>query len=112
MLPETEQSGCATLEKLISYQYIRRVAMKIDVFDTYASSKKGEEIHFDVLLPTGGDKEDASRYARDFLEKIGESSDSMDSCEYCHAETAKPEVEKQIQAVGHTIVKLEGCPDI
>ena len=28
--------------------------MKIEVFDTYATSKKGIKIHFDVMLPIGG----------------------------------------------------------
>ena len=48
--------------------------MKIDVYDTFASSKKGNMIHFDVLLASGGKKEDASKYAMVFLEKIGESA--------------------------------------
>ena len=28
--------------------------MEIDVYDTFASSKKGNMIHFGVLLPSGG----------------------------------------------------------
>ena len=44
--------------------------MEIDVYDTFASSKKGNTIHFDVLLPSGGKKEDASKYARVSLEKL------------------------------------------
>ena len=43
--------------------------MEIDVYDTFASSKKGNTIHFDVLLTSGGKKENASKYARVFLEK-------------------------------------------
>ena len=45
--------------------------MEIDVYDTFASSKKGNTIHFDLLLPSGGKKDDASKYARVFLEKSG-----------------------------------------
>ena len=37
--------------------------MEIDVYDTFASSKKGNKIHFDVLLTSGGKKENASKYA-------------------------------------------------
>ena len=44
--------------------------MEIDVYDTFASSKKGNTIHFDVLLPSGGNKDDASKYAKVFLEKL------------------------------------------
>ena len=36
------------------------IPMEIDVYDTFASSKKGNTTHFDVLLPSGGKKDDAS----------------------------------------------------
>ena len=85
--------------------------MKIDVYDTFASSKKGNMIHFDVLLTSGGKKEDASKYAIVFLEKIGESAEALDSCKFCHSEKADVEVEKQIQSDGHHIVQIDGCPD-
>ena len=60
--------------------------MKIDVYDTFASSKKGNTTHFDVLLPSGGKKDDASKNASVFLEKIGEASEALDSCKFCHLE--------------------------
>ena len=85
--------------------------MEIDVYDTFASSKKGNTTHFDVLLPSGGKKEDASIYARLFLEKIGESAEALDSCKFCHSERADVEIEKQIQSNGHHIVQIDGCPD-
>ena len=90
---------------------LRKIPMEIDVYDTFASSKKGNTIHFDVLLPSGGKKEDASIYARLFLEKIGESAEALDSCKFCHSEKADVEVEKQIQSDGYYIVRIEGCPD-
>ena len=85
--------------------------MEIDVYDTFASSKKGNTIHFDVLLPSGRNKEDASEYARVFLEKIGEAAEALDSCKFFHSEKADAEVEKQIQSDGHYIVPIDGCPD-
>ena len=85
--------------------------MEIDVYDTYASSKKGNMIHFDVLLPSGGKKEDASKYARVFLEKIGESAEALDSCKFCHSEKADFELEKQIKSDWYHIVPLDGCPN-
>ena len=85
--------------------------MEIDVYDTFASSKKGNTIHFDVLLTSGGQKEDASKYARVFLENIGESAEALDSCKFCHSEKADVKVEKQIQSDGHHIVQIDGCPD-
>ena len=62
--------------------------MEIDVYDTFASSKKGNTIHFDVLLLSGGKKEDASKYARLYLKNIGESAEALDSCKFCHSEKA------------------------
>lgn len=33
-------------------------------------------------------KDDASKYAKVFLEKIGEASEALDSCKFCHSEKA------------------------
>ena len=41
--------------------------MEIEVYDTYATSEKGIRIHFDVMLPTGGNEGEASSYAQEFL---------------------------------------------
>ena len=57
--------------------------MEIEVYDTLDSSKK--TIHFDLLLPSSGKKDDASKYATVFLEKIGEASEALDSCKFCHS---------------------------
>ena len=85
--------------------------MEIDVYDTFASSKKGNTIHFDLLLPSGGKKDDASKYARGFLEKIGESSEALDSCKFCHSEKADAEVEKHLKPNRYYIVQIDGCPE-
>jgi len=36
--------------------------MEIEVYDTYATSEKGIKIHFDVMLPIGGNEGNASIY--------------------------------------------------
>ena len=41
--------------------------MEIEVYDTYATSEKGIKIHFDVMLPIGGNEGNASNYAQDFI---------------------------------------------
>lgn len=87
--------------------------MKIDVYDTYATSKAGKTIHFDVLLPSGGNKETALRYARAFLVLIGQTADALksDRCNFCHTESAHPLVETEIAKSGYYIFQMEGCPD-
>ena len=56
---------------------IERETMEIEVYDTYATSEKGIKIHFDVLLPIGGNEEKASSYAQDFIKIIAESTYSV-----------------------------------
>ena len=87
--------------------------MKIDVYDTYATFKAGNTIHFDVFLPHGGSKETAVEYARTFPESIGEAADALKSerCNFCHTEPAHPVVEAQIAKSGHYILHMEGCPN-
>ncbi len=87
--------------------------MKIDVYDTYAVSKSGKTIHFDVFLPNGGSKESALNYARAFLKSIGEPEDELKSerCNFCHSEKAHPVVEAEIIKSGHFILQMEGCPN-
>lgn len=86
--------------------------MKIDVYDTYATSKKGTTIHFDVFLPSGGNQKMALQYAQAFLKSIGEESDALksDRCRFCHTETAHPDLEAEIAKSGHYILQMEGCP--
>lgn len=87
--------------------------MKIDVYDTYATSKTGKTIHFDVFLPNGGSKETAVQYARAFLESIGEAADALkfERCSFCHSEPAPPVVEAEIVKSGYYILQMEGCPN-
>ena len=51
--------------------------MEIEVYGTYANSEKGIKIHFDVMLPIGGNEGEASNYAQDFIKIIAESKDSF-----------------------------------
>lgn len=86
--------------------------MKIDVYDTYATSKTGKTIHFDVLLPNGEVKEKAVAFARKFLEEIGESADSLkqERCNFCHSENANIHLKEYIDQHGHYILQMENCP--
>ena len=49
-------------------------------------------------------------YAKVFLEKIGEASEALDSCKFCHSEKTDTEVEKQLKSDGYYIVSIDGCP--
>ena len=85
--------------------------MEIEVYDTYATSEKGIKIHFDVMLPIGGNEGNASSYAQDFIKIIAESTDSvkLDSCKFCHTEEAKTNVSEKVEKDGYCIVPIENC---
>jgi len=87
--------------------------MEIEVYDTYAISEKGIKIHFDVMLPVGGNLENASSYAQDFIKKITVSTESikLDSCKFCHTEEAKTNVSEKVEKDGFCIVPIENCPN-
>ena len=87
--------------------------VEIEVYDTYATSNNGVKIHFDVMLPIGGDEQKALNQAQGFLEKISEPSNpaTLDSCRFCHTEEAKPGVGERVESDGYCIVPIENCPD-
>ena len=87
--------------------------MEIEVYDTYATSEKGIKIHFDVMLPIGGNVGNASSYAQDFIKRIAESRDSikLDSCKFCHTEEAKTNVSENVEKAGYCIVPIENRPN-
>ena len=87
--------------------------MEIKVYDTYALSEKGLKIHFDVMLPIGGDEATAKEKALGFIEKISETANpvQLESCRFCHTETPKPEVGERVEQEGCSIVPIDNCPD-
>ncbi len=86
--------------------------MKLDVFDTYVTQSSGEQMHFDVLLPSGGIEQDARRVAIIWLESIGAQVDNMhlDKCHFCHSTAANPETLNVVSMQGYAILQMEGCP--
>ena len=45
-----------------------------------------------------------------FPKKIGEASEALNRCKFCHSEKADAEVEKQLKSDGYYIVSIDGCP--
>lgn len=86
--------------------------MKIDIYDSYATSRSGQTLHFDVLVESGTLAEQALTYGRQWLSQQGEAVDSLQQnrCQFCHSEAARPDVAAQIQQHGFYILPLDGCP--
>lgn len=87
--------------------------MKVDVYDTYATSPAGTTIHFDVLVPTDVDADTAFGFARQWLKRVGlgEAVLKQSRCNFCHSENAGAQVVADIERDGYHIIAMEGCPD-
>jgi len=86
--------------------------MNIQVYDTYARSKDGAIVHFDVFLPENNDAK-ALAFARAWLTSIGEDGSKLtqERCRFCHTESAIAEVSLMIETHGYFILQMEGCPE-
>ncbi len=86
--------------------------MKIDVYDSYAQTREGRVMHFDVFVETNTPAEQALQYGKNWLESIGEDTAGLNQshCNFCHSEVANPEVQLSIKNDGYFILQMEGCP--
>ncbi|GAA4810718.1 hypothetical protein GCM10011365_14050 [Marinicella pacifica] len=86
--------------------------MKIDVYDSFATSNQGRLMHFDVFVESGTSAQQALAYGQQWLLSIGESSAGLKQshCNFCHSEAANPEVAHHIKNHGYFILQMEGCP--
>lgn len=86
--------------------------MKLDIYNTHAVHRDGKVMHFDVLLPEGGNESIAKTFALQWLKSIGIPSEniSLNNCQFCHSQQANPEIEQAISFQGYAIFQMEGCP--
>jgi len=85
--------------------------MGFHVFDTYVKSKDEHIMHFDVITDKNN-TENAIRYAKEWLNSIGEKEAIVTTkeCRFCHTQSVSEEVEIDIMTNGYFIAKMEGCP--
>ncbi|MFQ5582777.1 MAG: DUF2024 family protein [Mariprofundaceae bacterium] len=85
--------------------------MNIHVYDTYARSKDGRTLHFDVFIAERDDAR-ALAAARAWLTTIGEDGDKLtqERCRFCHTQSASAEVRSVVAEQGYFILQMEGCP--
>ena len=64
--------------------------------------------------PIGGNQEQATSYAQNFIKIIAESTNSvkLDSCKFCHTEEAKTDVADRVKQDGYCIVPIENCQNL
>lgn len=86
--------------------------MKIAVWDTYVTRENGQQMHFDILVPSElKDENTIYDYGKFYLTgkpfKTGELTSR--ECQYCHIEQATAEVVAKIEKEGYAIVEMENC---
>ena len=81
--------------------------MKIHVYDTHVDTSSGEHIHFDVLV-NDENISNVKKFADNYLVSLGLKPEQIkqDRCNFCHSEMANPEVEENIQNLGHSILRF------
>ncbi len=86
--------------------------MRIDVYDSYANTKSGRRMHFDVFVKSGTSPEEALLFGKRWLESLGESPAGLhqERCNFCHTEIANPSVAQAVKHNGYFILQMEGCP--
>jgi Domain of unknown function (DUF2024) len=86
--------------------------MECAVYDTYVRKKDGGVMHFDVVVEANTSHEKAIEYGKQYLENAGQDGQKMtqEECQFCHIQEAPATVERDIQAKGYYIQKMEGCP--
>lgn len=86
--------------------------MRISVYDTHVQRADGRRMHFDILVPSDiSDRELVLQYGRRYLEAKGVAPASLkaEKCNYCHMESANPEVEQEIASTGFAIIEMANC---
>lgn len=86
--------------------------MKIDVYNSYATSQKGHEMHFDVLVKAGTPAEKAHAYGQAWMTGIGENPQgfAQKRCNFCHSEETVGKIHDAVSRDGYYILQMEGCP--
>ncbi|GHF89686.1 DUF2024 family protein [Thalassotalea marina] len=81
--------------------------MNVHVYDTHVYTIAGEYIHFDVLVDDHN-KDKVQQFAETYLNSLGVSVDRIKQghCNFCHSESANPEVQLQIEQHGYSIIRL------
>lgn len=86
--------------------------MEVAVWDTFVTRKKGNIMHFDIIVPSPTkDSEIIYQYGLNYLKEKGEENRPLTSkeCTFCHNEKVKPAWEQNLKTKGYYIVELENC---
>ncbi|MCA9900918.1 MAG: DUF2024 family protein [Anaerolineales bacterium] len=88
--------------------------MNCDVFDTYVTKPGGEQMHFDIIVPSGTQQKTVLTYGQAYLAQVGVSDGEVttEQCRFCHVEQATPEMQQAIEQKGYFILAMEGCPPV
>lgn len=82
--------------------------MNIHVYDTHVHTSQGQHIHFDVLV-NDANVTRVKSFAENYLTSLGVEIGNINQsrCNFCHSESATPEVRQTIINQGHSIIRLK-----
>jgi len=86
--------------------------MKVAVWDTYVVKKNGETMHFDIIAPDHiKDESLIHKMGKEYLFTKNQQGQTISSkeCQFCHQESASPEMVYGIEDKGFYIIEMEGC---
>ena len=86
--------------------------MKVAIWDTYASKEDGSTMHFDIVVPESLKNEQTiHNFGREYLgsKRLKVKEFCINKCEFCHIESATPEMELSIHKKGYYIIEMENC---
>tara|TARA_R100001530_G_scaffold128991_1_gene99010 strand:+ start:511 stop:774 length:264 start_codon:yes stop_codon:yes gene_type:complete len=86
--------------------------MKIAVWDTYVERQNGSRMHFDILVcEEMRDEKRIYGYGKQYLDSKPFKTEAFNSkrCNFCHIESATPEIEAAVRDKGFYILEMENC---
>lgn len=88
------------------------MSKKVNIWDTYVTTREGGLMHFDIVAPVEvTDPETIYAFGRQYLKTKGQEGQPLSSreCRLCHLEELRPEWTTEIEDKGYFIIEMEGC---
>jgi hypothetical protein len=86
--------------------------MQVAVYDTYVTRTDGQQMHFDILVPSVLKNEAVvHKYGQQYLATKGQAGQRLTAleCQLCHIEQATDAVLESIRQQGYHIIEMQGC---
>lgn len=85
--------------------------MEIAIWDTYCTRFDQKLMHFDILVPSGTNREKVIAFGEQYLKTKSFDTKELGSqrCLFCHVESATQQTLNEISLKGYDILEMENC---